>query len=234
MSTNKAQALILVVEDEINLSNVVCEYLQHNGYRTAQLSDGSKVIDWIKSNRPHLLILDLMLPHQDGLSIYRELRQFSDIPVIMATAKVNESDRLAGLGLGADDYICKPYSPRELVMRVHNILRRIADNTDRLSPSPSQLLSIDEQTMSATLAGTELVLTPVEYRLLTHFFKHPGQVFNREQLMNELYDDYRIISDRTVDSHIKNLRKKLTDANPDAQTWIQSVYGIGYRWQTKY
>lgn len=221
---------ILVVEDERTLAAVVCEYLQHGGYSTVHLSDGSTVVDWMRNHHADLLVLDLMLPNQDGLAIYRELRTFCDTPVIMATAKVDEVDRLTGLQLGADDYLCKPYSPRELVMRIRNILRRSETYRETQCISNKLNLKIDETTMQATINGKVLALTAVEFRLLVLFHSNPERAFTREQLINQLYDDYRIVSDRTVDSHIRNLRKKLYEANPNAGDCVQSVYGIGYRW----
>jgi two-component system response regulator BaeR len=217
---------ILIVEDEPALANVLSEYLMQVGYSTHIINNGSEVIDWIKLNKPDLMILDLMLPQRDGLDIYRELRTFTPLPVVMATARVDEIDRLLGLELGADDYICKPYSPREVVARVKNVLRRsIVVNSPSVNSYP---LSIDEQTMVALFHDISLSLTPAEFRLLSYFNKHPKQVFSREQLMQQIYNDNRIVIDRTIDSHIKNLRKKLQDVAPDDEC-IKSIYGIGYK-----
>ena len=217
---------ILIVEDEPALANVLSEYLIQIGFSTHIIDNGIEVIDWVKLNQPDLIILDLMLPQRDGLDIYRELRTFTQLPVIMATARVDEIDRLLGLELGADDYICKPYSPREVVARVKNVLRRSASvNSQALSRSP---LNIDQQTMTALFHQQPLSLTPAEFRLLHYFNKHPKQVFSRDQLMQQIYQDNRIVSDRTIDSHIKNLRKKLQDIAPNNEC-IKSIYGIGYR-----
>ena len=217
---------ILIVEDEPALANVLSEYLNQVGFSTHIIDNGSEVIDWVKLNKPELMILDLMLPQRDGLDIYRELRTFTQLPVVMATARVDEIDRLLGLELGADDYICKPYSPREVVARVKNVLRRSAaiSSTD----SNNALLNIDEQTMIALFHDHPLALTPAEFRLLSYFDKHPKQVFSREQLMQQIYQDNRIVTDRTIDSHIKNLRKKMQDIAPDNEC-IKSIYGIGYK-----
>lgn len=217
---------ILIVEDEPSLASVLCEYLTHAGYKAHSIENGKTVISWVRENQPDLMILDLMLPEKDGLSIFRELRTFSDMPVIMATAKVDEIDRLIGLELGADDYVCKPYSPRELVARVKNILRRTAAlGLERPADGPLQM---DESTMSATFHGKVLSLTPAEFRLLNYLFLNAGKIFSREQLMQQIYDDDRVVTDRTIDSHIKNLRKKFHEASPESDH-IKSVYSVGYR-----
>lgn len=219
--------LVLVVEDEPALAQVLCEYLQHAGYNTFHIADGAKVISWIRKNDPQLIILDLMLPHRDGLDIYRELRTFNDVPVVMATAKVDEIDRLLGLELGADDYICKPYSPREVVVRVKNILRRSQRSTAEVKRE-SSVLSIDEARMQVKVLGSDLTLTPAEFRMLKHLFEHQGQIFSRDQLMGRIYDDGRVVTDRTIDSHIKNLRKKLSEVDKQCD-YIKSIYGVGYK-----
>ncbi|KXO14303.1 Response regulator BaeR [Moritella sp. JT01] len=215
---------ILVVEDEPSLAIVLCEYLAQAGFQTHIIDNGLEVIDWVKQKSPDLLILDLMLPNRDGLDIYRELRTFSQVPVVMATARVDEIDRLLGLELGADDYICKPYSPREVVARIKNVLRR---TVEAATPQQNGLVINDKQ-MKVAFNEQELTLTPAEFRLLSFFNLHPGQVFNRDQLMQKIYADNRLVTDRTIDSHIKNLRKKLQDANPEGE-YIKSIYGVGYK-----
>jgi two-component system response regulator BaeR len=224
MSANKK--MILVVEDEPSLAIVLCEYLAKSGYNTHIIDNGMEVIDWVKLNNPDLLILDLMLPERDGLDIYRELRTFTQVPVVMATARVDEIDRLVGLELGADDYICKPYSSREVVVRVKNILRR--SNDEKKSEQNSNGLVIDDKKMSVILNTVPVVLTPAEFRLLSFFNKHPEQVFSREQLMTQIYEDDRVVTDRTIDSHIKNLRKKLQIVSDESE-YIKSIYGVGYK-----
>lgn len=221
--------MILIVEDEPSLASVVSDYLTHNGYQTHIIGDGAKVIGWVKANSPSLILLDLMLPNRDGLEIYRELRTFSQVPVIMATAKVDEIDRLLGLELGADDYVCKPYSPRELVARVKNVLRRL-NRSIEAEQSTQKPLRIDEVKMSVWIDDTALILTPAEYQLLNYFYSHAGQVFSRDQLMDRIYNDGRVVTDRTIDSHIKNLRKKILAANSEYDL-IKSVYGVGYRFE---
>lgn len=219
--------MILIVEDEPSLASVVADYLSHSGYQTHIIGDGAEVIDWVRQYNPDLILLDLMLPNRDGLDIYRELRSFSDIPIIMATAKVDEIDRLLGLELGADDYVCKPYSPRELVARVKNVLRRFQHTPSHTTRSP---LKVEPDKMQTLVDDTPVMLTPAEFQLLYYFNQHHGQVFSRDQLMNRIYSDGRVVTDRTIDSHIKNLRKKVQAVN-DQYDWIKSVYGVGYRFE---
>ncbi|ABM02828.1 response regulator BaeR [Psychromonas ingrahamii 37] len=223
---NYQDKTILIVEDEPALASVLCEYFIQSGFQTHIIDNGLEVIDWVKNYQPDLLILDLMLPGRNGLDIYRELRTFSQVPVVMATARIDEIDRLLGLELGADDYICKPYSPREVVIRVKNILRRSKEGNGTLQGYAG--LQIDEQKMMASLNQQTIILTPAEFRLLSVFNKHPEQVFSREQLMTQIYSDGRIVTDRTIDSHIKNLRKKMQDVAPESEC-IKSIYGIGYK-----
>lgn len=223
---NYQEKTILIVEDEPSLAIVLCEYFAQSGFQTHIIDNGLEVIAWVKRHQPDLLILDLMLPQRNGLDIYRELRTFSQIPVVMATARVDELDRLIGLELGADDYICKPYSPREVVVRVKNILRRSGEESKAQENHIG--LHIDEGKMTVSLNGESVLLTPAEFRLLTFFSKHPQQVFSREQLMTHIYQDSRIVTDRTIDSHIKNLRRKLQYASPESEC-IKSIYGVGYK-----
>jgi two-component system response regulator BaeR len=215
---------ILIVEDEQSLAQVLAEYLSQSGFSVDILNDGLSVINWVKTNNVDLIILDLMLPGKNGLDIYRELRTFSNIPVVMATARIDEIDRLIGLELGADDYICKPYSPREVVVRVRNILHRSIDEVK----VTAQVLSLDEKTMKVLVKGKEVSLTRAEFALLLHFYQHRDQVFNREQLMSQIYPDNRVVTDRTIDSHIKNLRKKIQSVDAEVDC-IQSIYGVGYK-----
>ena len=220
-------ALILIVEDEPKIAELLRDYLQQSGYRTHWIENGEAVDAWVRSNCPDLLLLDLMLPGKDGLTVCRELRSHSQVPVIMVTARVDEIDRLLGLELGADDYICKPFSPREVVARVKATLRRVEMmRADAGAPYPG--LSVDADKFSAAIGQTELDLTPVEFRLLALLASQPGRVFSRDQLMDKIYVDGRIVSDRTVDSHVKNLRHKIHEAGGD-DDMIRSVYGVGYK-----
>ncbi|WP_443191014.1 response regulator [Pseudomonas indica] len=218
-----ASARILVVEDEPKLAALLRDYLQAAGHDVACLDNGLKVVPEVRAQEPDLILLDLMLPGRDGLEVCRELRTFSDVPIIMVTARVEEIDRLLGLDLGADDYICKPFSPREVVARARAILRRRP-----LAARTEQGLSLDESTYKASFKGIELDLTPVEFRLLSCLAASPGRVFSRDQLLDRLYDDHRVVTDRTVDSHVKNLRRKLEQIDPE-QSLIHSIYGVGYK-----
>jgi two-component system, OmpR family, response regulator BaeR len=226
---NQTPARILIVEDEPKLAALLAEYLRLESYLVEVIVDGLLVIDAVKRSVPDLILLDLMLPGRDGLSLCRELRGFSDVPIVMMTARVEEVDRLLGLDCGADDYICKPYSPREVVARVKAILRR--QRRDELS-SPRQDLFINEASLRATLYGKDLDLTQVEFRLLRTLSTTPGRVYSRDRLLDTLYDDGRIVTDRTVDSHVKNLRRKL-EAAAAGHNSIRSVYGAGYSYEAE-
>ncbi|MBA1146629.1 response regulator [Ectothiorhodospiraceae bacterium WFHF3C12] len=214
---------ILIVEDEPQLAELLADYLRAAGFEPSVIQDGREVVPWVRDHAPELILLDLMLPGEDGMSVCRELRRFSDVPIVMVTARVEEIDRLLGLELGADDYICKPFSPREVVARVKAILRRAA-------PAARQTtgLEIEPQAYRASLDGQVLDLTPVEFRLLATLAEHPGRVFSRDQLMDRLYEDHRVVTDRTVDTHVKNLRRKMAAVRADEEI-IRSVYGVGYR-----
>lgn len=216
-----SQGRILLVEDEPKLAALVGDYLRASNYAVEHLAEGLAVIPAIRQQPFDLILLDLMLPGRDGLDICRELRGFSQMPLIMMTARVDEIDRLLGLELGADDYICKPFSPRELVARVKAVLRRTGVQPVNLG------LELDPRTFHARYKGVALDLTPVEFRLLAALAVRPGHVLSRDQLMNHIYEDHRVVADRTVDSHIKNLRRKLA-AVAQGQDPIRSVYGVGY------
>ncbi|QDY42420.1 two-component system response regulator BaeR [Candidatus Pantoea soli] len=228
MNTEKSDPLILVVEDEPKLAQLMIDYLQASNYRTHHIADGNAVLEYIQHTPPDLMLLDLMLPGRDGLTLCREIRRVSELPIIMVTARTEEIDRLLGLEIGADDYICKPFSPREVVARVKTILRRVKKSPEEVQQS-SPLL-IDEGRFHASWRDQPLELTPAEFRLLKTLALEPGKVFSREQLLNHLYDDYRVVTDRTIDSHIKNLRRKLEALDAD-QPFIRAVYGMGYRWE---
>ena len=217
---------ILIVEDERRLADLLSDYLKTAGYQTQLLTDGSGAVQWVRENAPSLMLLDLMLPGKDGLDICREVRAFSDLPIIMTTARVEEIDRLVGLELGADDYVCKPYSPREVVARVKAVLRRA---TRREAPAPGRL-SLEEGSLRVRAGGRESELTAVEFALLQALYRSQGRILSRNQLMERIYDDHRVVSDRTIDSHIKKLRRKLADLLPDDEL-IHSVYGVGYRYE---
>ena len=221
---------ILIVEDEPKLGQLLIDYLRAAGYAPELITHGDKVLAFVRQTPPDLILLDLMLPGTDGLTLCREIRRFCEIPIVMVTAKIEEIDRLLGLEIGADDYICKPYSPREVVARVKTILRRCKRQRDPIAADEISPLIIDESRFQASWHDKLLDLTPAEFRLLKTLSHEPGKVFSREQLLNQLYDDYRVVTDRTIDSHIKNLRRKL-EALDEEQSFIRAVYGVGYRWE---
>ena len=215
---------ILIVEDEEKLAKIMADYLQQAGYQTSILLDGLDALSTIKTRSIDLVLLDLMLPGKDGLTLCRELREFSDIAIIMLTARVEEIDRLLGLGIGADDYICKPYSPREVVARVKTILRRISPP----ALSFSSILTLDDDTYQVKVNQQVIELTAIEFNLLKILNKKPGRIYSRAQLIEMVYQDNRIVSERTIDSHIKKLRKKLNTVETDNEL-VQSVYSVCYK-----
>lgn len=218
--------VILIVEDEEKLAALLADYLQQAGFAPHILADGRAVVPWVREHDPDLILLDLMLPGKGGLDICKELRAFSTVPVIMTTARVEEIDRLLGLELGADDYICKPFSPREIVARVKAVLRRTGGSAN----IQARGLVMDEARYQATLNGRDLDLTAVEFKLLRFLAANAGRIFGRQQLMDRIYPDERIVSDRTIDSHIKKLRKKIS-ATGHGEELIHSVYGVGYKFE---
>ncbi|WP_448872650.1 response regulator [Desulfobulbus propionicus] len=216
---------ILIVEDEQRLASLLADYLAAAGMSCHWLAEGTGVVAQVRQQPPDLVLLDLMLPGRDGMEICADIRRFSQVPIIMVTARVEEIDRLLGLELGADDYICKPYSPREVVARVKAVLRRTGGTR-----SMSQGLEIDEPAMRVRLDGRLLDLTAVEFNLLAFLVARPGRIYSRDQLMEHIYPDRRIVNDRTIDSHIKKLRRKLEQAAPGREL-IRSVYGVGYKFE---
>ena len=218
---------IAVVEDEPKLRELLENYLAREDYLVDTYDHGDVALEMLTKSPPDLILLDLMLPGTDGMSICKEVRKISDVPIIMLTARVEEIDRLLGLEVGADDYVCKPFSPREVVARVKAILRRTqvkeaAASTDRVV--------VDMNSARVTVDGEECELTAVELKLLDVMCNKPGQIFNRTQLMNRIYPDGRIVSDRTIDSHVKKLRQKLNALKAE-ESFIHSVYGIGYKFE---
>ncbi len=216
---------ILVVEDEADIASVLEDYLRHAGYETSLAVDGETALQRMLSDPPDLTLLDIMLPQRDGISVLREVRARNSHPVIMLTARVEEVDRLLGLELGADDYICKPFSPREVVARVGAVLRRSAPAATAEAAAPA--LVLDDMHWRASLHGLPLNLTRREFGLLQALARHPGRIFSRASLLDLAYDDTADVTERAIDSHIKNLRRKLAVAAP-AHDWIRSVYGVGF------
>jgi two-component system response regulator BaeR len=222
---------VLVVEDETRLAHLLADYLGREGYRCTVLGEGDAVVPWVREHAPDLVLLDVMLPGRDGLSVCRELRGFSGVPIIMVTARVEEIDRLLGLELGADDYVCKPFSPREVVARVKAVLRRAAPAPGAPAEDGSPL-ELDAHALRVRAGGREVELTPVEFQLLETMVRQPGRIFARGLLMERIYDDGRVVSDRTIDSHVKKLRRKLAEVVPGEEL-VHSVYGAGYRFEPR-
>ena len=217
---------ILIVEDEPKLASLLSDYIGASGFEPFCLVSGAEVVPWFRQHKPDLILLDLMLPGRDGTEVCKDIRTFSRVPIIMVTARIEEIDRLLGLELGADDYICKPFSPREVVARVKAVLRRTHDG----QTIQVQGLILDENRCKAALHGHDLELTAVEFKLLQFLVANPGRIYGRQQLMDKIYPDDRIVSDRTIDSHIKKLRRKIEAVNPEVQL-IHSVYGVGYKFE---
>lgn len=215
---------ILIVEDSRELSQLLAAYLEQAGFRTSCLYEGTAVEEYVRLQTPDLVLLDLMLPGKDGVDICRGLRTFSQVPVIMVTARVEEQDRLNGLDIGADDYVCKPFSPREVVARVKAVLRRSGSRGEE-----EKLLQLDPEKLRAAINGVEIDCTVVEFELLSILVNHPGRVYSRAQLIEQIYPDQRMVSDRTVDSHVKKLRKKISRIC-EAEL-IHSVYSAGYKYE---
>ncbi len=222
-----ANKSILIVEDESKIANLLSDYLKNAGFSPLVLNRGDIVVSQVKKQPPDLILLDIMLPGKDGMEVCREIRKFSDIPIIMITARVEEIDRLIGLELGADDYICKPFSPREVVARVKAVLRRIHNEPQekKLHVGP---INMDEDLREVKVQDNIVKLTPSEFGLLKILMSQPNRVFSRNELLNQVqgydFDGY----DRTIDSHIKNLRKKVAEHLPGHDI-IRSVYGVGYK-----
>jgi len=217
---------IMIVEDDVKIATLLEDQLRHSGFDSVWLDDGSKVLPLVRKQMPNLILLDLMLPGRSGFDICKEIRTFSEVPIIMVTARNGDDDRLLGLELGADDYICKPFSPREVVARVKMVLRR----TGIHHTMARYEIDFDEERFLAKLNGKALDLTVIEYRLLQFLSQNPGRIYTRLQLMLHIYPGQRIVCDRTIDSHIKKLRKKMVEAAPEVEL-IHSLYGIGYKYE---
>ena len=232
MSSVTATATVLVVDDEPMVREVVARYLELDGLRVEQAADGTAAAEWLTGHRPDLVVLDIMLPGTDGLSILRQLRTAGDVPVILLTARADEIDRVLGLELGADDYVVKPFSPRELAARVRTVLRRVnAPASDGRAPVEFGRLRIDPTTRDVTVDGAGVDLTPKEFDLLYTLARSPRQVFSRRQLLSQVWDSAPEYQDSaTVTVHVGRLRQKLED-NPDNPRWITTVWGVGYRFE---
>ncbi|NPV57741.1 MAG: response regulator transcription factor [Anaerolineae bacterium] len=225
--------LVLVVEDEPSVGEIVSLYLRRAGFQVEVIDDGQKALQWLKQNEPTLVVLDLMLPGADGWEITRQMRARNDTPIIMLTARREEMDRIAGLEMGADDYLTKPFSPQELVSRVRAVLRR----TRPVAPAESETktmsfgkLVIDIQARRVLLDGEEKTLTAKEFDLLLHLARHPRQVFSRDQLLERIWGESDYIDPGTVTVHIRRLREKIEN-DPAAPVHLQTVWGVGYRFE---
>ena len=225
---NMKSDLILVVDDEPKIVKLARDYLERGGFSVTTAANGPTALAIARADKPDLIVLDLNLPGMDGLDVCRRLRRESDVPIIMLTARIDETDRLIGLELGADDYIVKPFSPRELVARVRAVLRRAQGGVHQPGMLRAGALEIDLNGHRATLDGEPLHLTRIEFKLLAFLAQHPGQAFSRQRLLEHLHGHTHDGFDRSVDAHVKNLRRKI---EPDLSepTYILTVYGIGYR-----
>jgi two-component system response regulator BaeR len=217
---------ILVVEDDARIADMLDNYLQAQGWRTTVLGNGLQVAPEVRRMEPALVLLDIMLPGQDGVQVCREVRTFSAVPIIMVTARVDEIDRLIGLEVGADDYVCKPFSPREVVARIKALLRRAEGRLG--AGAPPHGFRVDDNALRIAWQEHWLPLTPLEFRLFKRLLSRPGHVFSRNALLESVHEDFRDTTDRAIDSHIKNLRRKIGKVRPQGSA-IVSVYGMGYR-----
>jgi two-component system response regulator BaeR len=224
---------VLIVEDEAKLAGLMRDYLAQEGFEVTVLHRGDEVEPWVRSHPVDLVLLDLMLPGKSGLEVCKALRGATDVAIVMVTARVDEIDRLLGLELGADDYICKPFSPREVVARVKAVLRR-SRRGERAweggEPAAEAGVKLDAAGYRATINGRDLGLTAVEFQLLRVLAEHPGRIYTRDQLMDAMYRDERVVADRTVDSHVKKIRRKIATVLPDREV-LHSVYGVGYKYE---
>jgi two-component system response regulator BaeR len=224
---------VLIVEDEAKLAGLLRDYLAQEGFEVTVLHRGDEVEPWTSAHDVDLVLLDLMLPGKNGLEICKALRAATDVAIIMVTARVDEIDRLLGLELGADDYICKPFSPREVVARVKAVLRRVKRGEHAAGGGEHAAgggVKLDAAGYRATIGGRDLGLTAVEFHLLKVLADHPGRIYTRDQLMDAMYRDERVVADRTVDSHVKKIRRKIAAVLPDREL-VHSLYGVGYKYE---
>lgn len=217
---------ILVVEDDARIADMLGNYLQVQGWQVQVLADGLQVEPEVRRMEPSLVLLDIMLPGLDGIEVCRGLRSFSAVPIIMVTARIDEIDRLVGLEVGADDYVCKPFSPREVVARIKALLRRVEGRLGGAAPAHGFV--VDEGAQRIAWQEHWLPLTRIEYRLLRQLVLRPGHVFSRDRLLQSVHEEFRDTTDRAIDSHVKNLRRKIAAVRPQGSA-IASVYGAGYR-----
>ena len=222
---------VLIVEDDANTANLVGLYLKRDGHKVAHAPDGVTGLKLAREARPDLVVLDLMLPRLDGMEITRALREESSVPIVMLTARVDETDRLKGLDLGADDYVTKPFSPRELAARVRAVLRRTKREAQANGPvrMAYEEVEVDLRSRQVTVAAGSVPLTPTEFSLLEMFIHEPGRVFTRDQIIDRVFGYDFDGFDRTVDAHVSNLRRKIHKASAEERKYVHTVYGVGYR-----
>lgn len=224
--------MVLVVDDEPMVREVVARYLERDGVRVYEVATGDEAFAWLKDNQPDLVVLDVMLPGTDGLTVLRQIRSTGDIPVILLTARIEEVDRVVGLELGADDYVVKPFSPRELAVRVRNMLRRASTALPTVTDGAAVRfgpLRIDVAAREVAVDSRTVVLTPKEFDLLLVLARSPRQVFSRRQLLEQVWESAPEFQDpATVTVHVGRLRQKL-EADPDHPRWIATAWGVGYR-----
>ncbi len=220
---------ILVVDDELKITRLLRDYLQQAGFRVVTAADGPTALMVARAERPDMIVLDLGLPGLDGLDVTRTLRKSSDVPIIMLTARAEEADRIVGLELGADDYLVKPFSPKELVARVRAVLRRVDASVEAPDLVRAGDLEIDTVKRSVTVGARAIDLTPTEFELLLHFARSPGRVYTRSQLLNALHGVAFQSYERAIDAHVKNLRRKL-ELDPAHPRYLLTVYGVGYKY----
>lgn len=223
-----ASQKILIVEDEENIAEVLIAYAKQQNYETEHFDSGKGVVSFVKQNAVDLILLDLMLPDVDGIELCKQIRAFSSVPIIMLTAKSEEIDRLLGLEIGADDYICKPFSPKEVIARIKAVLRRTSQPKTNIINHNNFRLHKDDY--EARLNSKSIGFTAVEFKIFLLFISHVGRVFTREDIINNVYSDTTDISDRNIDTHIKNIRKKINDVQAGLNP-IAAVYSVGYKFK---
>jgi two-component system, OmpR family, alkaline phosphatase synthesis response regulator PhoP len=222
---------ILVVEDEMKIARLVRDYLEHAGFEVIVAGDGGAAVSSARGSKPDLVVLDLGLPGLDGLDVTRELRRTSNVPIVILTARGDESDRIVGLELGADDYVVKPFSPKELVARVRAVLRRTEPGGQGGGSGVLRAagVELDVPRMRATVAGRPVELTPTEFQLLATLVRQPGRVFTRAQLLDAVHGVALESYERAIDAHVKNIRKKIEPGSGRHARYLLTVYGVGYR-----
>ena len=219
---------VLVVEDELGIARLVRDYLAHAGFEVDVANDGDAAVSSVRGSKPDLIVLDLGLPRRDGLDVIRELRRTSSVPIVVLTARADEADRIVGLELGADDYVTKPFSPKELVARVRAVLRRTGAVGSRQEVIRVADVEIDLPRMRVTAGDRRVNLTPTEFQLLATLAREPGRVFTRGQLLDAIHGVAIESYERAIDAHVKNIRRKL-ESSPGAPRYLLTVHGVGYR-----